>query len=155
MFEIMLISCFLSKGCLISTIQGYTETPIPMQPPQSKENSNPHTTRLAQQAVVSFDAPLVDDVVLADAEDEDEDVATTKPEEAAVTSCPSTVFASPPAVNFAVYTANTPDEISLAVKVSDSNVKVWERVEVRPGSSPKVIVWPTVSMGVVRVSVVV
>lgn len=89
---------------------------------QSIEKSSPHTTRPAQQAVASLDAPLVEEtVVLAVLVDDD---ATTNPDEAAVTSCPSTVCADPPAVNVAVYTAKTPEEISLAVKISDSKVTV-------------------------------
>ena len=77
--------------------------------------------------MVTLEAPLVDEVlVLLDV------AATTSPEEAAVTLCPSTVFASPPAVSVAVYTLNTPDETSLAVKVSDSNVTVCSGTERSP-----------------------
>jgi hypothetical protein len=97
---------------------------------QSRENKSPHATRLArltQQAVATFEAPLVDDVlVLFDV------AATTNPEEAAVTLCPSTVFASPPAVKVSVYTLNTPDETSLAVIISDSNVTVCSGTETSP-----------------------
>jgi hypothetical protein len=114
--------------------------------PHSNENSKPHTPNPAQHPVHTLPAPLVDDV-----DSDAEAVATTTPVTAALTSCPSTLFASPPTLTVCVYTANTLDETSLAVIVSDSNVKVCTLVELGNGSNvpskntPSVaalIVWP-------------
>ena len=63
------------------------------RPNQSKENRNPHAIKLAQQAVVSCEAPLVVEVVLAEGEDVS---TTTTPVEAAVTSSPYTSPTVPP-----------------------------------------------------------
>jgi hypothetical protein len=76
----------------------HPKTPKEMEPTQSEENKSPHSTRLAEQAIVNLEAPLVDEVVLA----EGEDVGMTTPVEAAVTSSPKTSFAEPPTLTVAV-----------------------------------------------------